>query len=389
MRRSPQGNRGRRRDQRSLNRPDKSKQRINRNPLIHHYAIEGTERWKAQATSFSKMIFRTTRLTPGTAIRSARVVRGAQSIRAAAIVRSSSTASTVGGTNAGRGKRAKSFRLQPTTRGSQITEPGPKHDRTTMDLLSRRSCAACRLRSFYAIAATAVLAFAIASPAGAQTFTLYDPAISSSPQTVASAPLSDLLVSGSYIQVDSSEFNNFSFTGAAFGSGAITPSASDILITAPDSSKAELEFTGGPFFAIAGQFVDANLKFDVTELNPAERLTSAAINYTGGTNGSGITSISEDVDDMNNNLIGEGTFAITQNSGSNIGTINFPGQQEIQVSKDILVYGSAGGDNISDFTQDFGASPVPEPSSIAMALIASSGIGLVAWRKRKTFPTAT
>ena len=34
--------------------------------------------------------------------------------------------------------------------------------------------------------------------------------ISSSPQTVASAPLSDLLVPGSYIQADGAEFSNFS-----------------------------------------------------------------------------------------------------------------------------------------------------------------------------------
>jgi hypothetical protein len=253
-----------------------------------------------------------------------------------------------------------------------------------MDHFKKSHWPECRLRPFCAAIAIAILVCLHAASAGAQTFTLYDPAISSSPQTVGSAPLSDLLVPGSYIQVDSAEFSSFSFSGAAFGSGAITPTASDILITAPNSSKAELEFQGGPFFAASGQFVDGSLGFNVTELNPSQRLTDAELAYTGGTSGSGITSISEDIDDMNNNLLAEGTFALTQNSGSNIGTLNYTPQQEIQVSKDIFVYGSSGGDDISNFSQSFSTTPVPEPSSIAMALVATSGFGLMVWRKRKS-----
>lgn len=233
----------------------------------------------------------------------------------------------------------------------------------------------------------AILAGTLAGRANGQTFVLYDPAISSSPQTVASAPLSDLLVSGSYIQADGAEFSNFSFSAAAFG-GALEPEAAEIEITAPTSAIPELEFQGGPFIALNTEFVDASLKFDVTELESNQKLTTAELAYTGGTFGTGTTSITEDIDDMNNNLLGQKAYVEQQGfSGSaNAGTIAFAPEQEIQVSKDIMLYGAATGDSatLSDFTQSFDASTpaVPEPSSIAMAMFGCSAVGWFGWRRR-------
>ena len=188
-----------------------------------------------------------------------------------------------------------------------------------------------------------------------------------------SATLADLLVPRRFIQADGAEFSNFAFSAAAF-SGAITPLAADILITAPTSPIPELFFQGGPFEALNTQLVDASLKFNVTELNTDQKITTAELKYTGGTNGMGTTSITEDIDDMNNDLIGQGTYIIQQgfSGSSNGGTITFAAEQEIQVSKDIMLYGGANGDSasISDFSQAFDASTtVPEPSSIAMAVL--------------------
>ena len=163
----------------------------------------------------------------------------------------------------------------------------------------------------------------------------------------------------------------------------VTPTAADVLITAPTSASPELEFQGGPFIALNTQFVDASLEFDVTELDPNQKLTTAELKYTGGTSGTGTTSITEDIDDMNNNLIGEGSYVVQQGfaGSANAGTIAFAGQQEIQVSKDIMLYGSALGDSatLSDFTQTFNATttPVPEPSSIVMAIFGSGWPRLV------------
>ena len=254
--------------------------------------------------------------------------------------------------------------------------------------IRRVPAGAFRRRLLCSTFAAAITAGIFAARAKAQSFVLYDPAISSSPQTVASAPLSDLLVPGSYIQADGAEFSNFSFNAAAFGTGVITPTAADVLITAPTSASPKLEFTGGPFIALNTQFVDASLDFDVTELDPNQKLTTAELKYTGGTSGTGTTSITEDIDDTNDKLIGEGSYVVQQGySGSaNAGTINFAAQQEIQVSKDIMLYGGASGDSatLSDFSQTFDAStaPVPEPSSIAMAVFGATGLGWFGWRKR-------
>jgi hypothetical protein len=199
--------------------------------------------------------------------------------------------------------------------------------------------------------------------------------------------LDELLVPGSYITAEGAEFSNFQFTAAAFGTGAITPTAADILITAPTSVNPQLKFLGGPFVALNTQFVDASLQFDVTELDSMQKLTTAELNYTGGTSGTGTTSITEDIDDVNDNLLGQRAYVEQQGfSGSaNAGTITFAGQQEIQVSKDIMLYGSTTGDSatLSDFTQTFNVAPVPEPSSIMMAIVGSGGLGWFGWRRRK------
>ncbi|HEX3999301.1 MAG TPA: PEP-CTERM sorting domain-containing protein [Pirellulales bacterium] len=236
--------------------------------------------------------------------------------------------------------------------------------------------------------AVALIAWTSADRAVAQSFSLYDPNISSTVQTVTSAPVSDLLVPGSYAEADGVEFSNFSMTTAAFGAGVVLPTAADMVISAPNSATPELKFQGGPFLALNNQFVDVSLQFDVTALDSNQKLTTAELRYTGGTSGTGSVVFSEDVDDMSNNLLGDGSFVLQQgfSGSSNAGTIAFAGQQEIQVSKDIELFGQATGDSatLSDFTQTFNVTPaaVPEPSSIAMAIFGSAGLGWFGWRRK-------
>ena len=235
----------------------------------------------------------------------------------------------------------------------------------------------------------ATIAVTCTETAKAQSFVLYDPAISGTPQTVTSATLSELLVPGSYITAEGAEFSNFQFTAAGFGAGAVTPSAADILITAPTSTIPELKFQGGPFFALNTQLVDASLQFDVTELDAMQKITTAELNYTGGTSGTGTTSITEDVDDMSDNLLAQHAYVEQQGfaGSSNGGTLTFAGQQEVQISKDIFLNGAATGDSatLSDFTQTFSTTgpPVPEPSSIVMALFGGGGLTWFGWRHKK------
>lgn len=278
---------------------------------------------------------------------------------------------------------------QPQTTNHNSTTP--LTERLSMST-NRRVPTLSLFRILGLLVAVAIFVASLPSRANAQTFILYDPAISSSPQTVTSATLADLLVPGAYIQVDGAEFSSFAFSAAAFG-GAPTPMAADILITAPTSPIPELFFQGGPFEALNNQLVDASLKFDVTALSNDAKLTTAELKYTGGTSGTGTTSIIEDIDDMNNDLIGQGSYIIQQGyaGSSNSGSIDFAAQQEIQVSKDIMLYGSATGDSasISDFSQAFDAPTVPEPSSIAMAVLGGGALGWYGWRRRKKSLGAT
>ena len=145
-------------------------------------------------------------------------------------------------------------------------------------------------RLLHASIALAVVAGICPSTTKAQSFILYDPAISPTPQTVVSATLDELLVPNSYISADGAQFSAFQFSGVAFG-GAPTPTAADILITAPTSASPKLEFQGGPFLALNTQFVDASLKFDVTELNANQKITTAELFYTGATSGTGTLSV--------------------------------------------------------------------------------------------------
>jgi hypothetical protein len=251
---------------------------------------------------------------------------------------------------------------------------------------TRRPPARHHWQLFCASIAIASIAVICTQTAKAQSFILYDPAISSTPQTVTSATLDELLVPGSYITAEDAEFSNFQFTAAAFGAGVVTPSAANILVTAPTSAIPELKFQGGPFLALNTQLVDASLQFDVTALDPMQKITSAELNFTGGTSGTGTTSITEDVDDMQDNLLGQRAYVVQQGfaGSSNAGTITFAGQQEVQISKDIFLNGAASGDSatLSDFTQAFNTQPVPEPSSIVMALFGGGGLIWFGWRRK-------
>ena len=155
-----------------------------------------------------------------------------------------------------------------------------------------------------------------------------------------------------------------------------------------------LFFQSGPFLTTGDQTVDAHLNFDVTALDPSNPLTSAELSYTAATAGGGSAAILEVVRDSANQQLGQQLVIEQQNlpnGGQSFVTMDFAPQTTIQVSKDILLVGDAyagvGPINvaaISDFSQVFDTGPpAPEPASMMMAILGSSGLSWFGWRRKR------
>ncbi len=215
--------------------------------------------------------------------------------------------------------------------------------------------------------------------------------------SLSNAFLSDLLAPNAYAVVGTERFDNFTFMSTSSG-GALQPNPSIIKVTGYTNGTAGgLVFQNGPFLAVNNQTMDGRLAFNVTELDPMKRITNAELNFTGATSGGGMNSILEVVRDSLNNQLGQGLVIQRQdfpNGGTSSNTIAFAPQTTIQISKDISLLGTAftgTGANvaqISDFTQAFDQTAVPEPSSIAMSAMGSGGLLWFGWRKRKRLKRA-
>lgn len=206
------------------------------------------------------------------------------------------------------------------------------------------------------------------------------------------AHLSDLLVPGNFAIVGNERFDSFTWAVTTSG-GAVTPDPANIKVSAINGPAGlGLMFQSGPFLTVGNQTLDARLGFDVTTLDLNKKITMAELSYTAGTTGGGSASISEIVRDPANNQLGQQLVIEQQNlpnGGKSFATMTFAPQTTIQVAKDIQLIGTAfvtpaeiNAAQMSDFSQIFGPA-VPEPSGIALAAVASGGVGWFGWRRRK------
>ncbi len=204
--------------------------------------------------------------------------------------------------------------------------------------------------------------------------------------------LSDLLIPGNSVVIGNTEFSDFTFMTTSTG-GALTPDPTTIALNPiSTSSTVGLMFQGGVFRATGTQSVDANLSFDVTQVNTTQALSSAELSFTAGATGSGSVSILEVVSNGSQQLGGRSLVVVEAGDLSPVFSdqINFTGESTIHVTKDISILGTAFTTTngppfaqMSDFTQTFNfgdGPPTPEPASLGLMLI--GGVGL-AWYGRR------
>jgi PEP-CTERM motif-containing protein len=213
--------------------------------------------------------------------------------------------------------------------------------------------------------------------------------------------LSSLLISHNFAIVGNNQlrFDNFTYTPTPNPLAPATiPDAATIRVMAVESPGNPL----GLLFQATNQFMAMNtesgdgiLKFDVTDLNPTQTLIKAHMDFTGGTNGTGLSEVSEVGRDPTGLIqVYQKSVIQSQSFQPSGGESSFtvpitPPQSMIHVSKDIFVGSVLSGDvpnfaSISDFTQTFTQDPaVPEPSSFVLVVLGGGGLGWFGWRRKR------
>ncbi len=221
------------------------------------------------------------------------------------------------------------------------------------------------------------------------------PAAGNAAQVSLDAPLTALLVPGSYAIVGTEQYSNFSFHASATNGGYLVQS-SDITVapyTPSNSSHTGIMFQTPALFVANGEGQDVLLSFDITELNPNSSITSMELMFDGATSGNGRASTSETVTNSSNSQLGQGLVVARQgliNGGNSTAMVTFVGQNTIRVSKDISLFSGAAGSvnntaQVSDIMQlvDPIVAPVPEPSSVVMMSLGAGGLGWFGWRRKR------
>jgi hypothetical protein len=195
-------------------------------------------------------------------------------------------------------------------------------------------------------------------------------------------------------------FTDFSVVSS--GNAPFLPTAADIRISGLLSDGDYGVSFNGPWFALTNQVLDTTIKFKVSVFpentgvlikDNTLGLTAFAVN-----NSDAFVSITENVysapPPQSQSIADKFVFATATSSAlldhenfhdATGGPAAFP---EVWVVKDILLYGGSTavpghpGAFLSEFTQSFSQTQVPEPQAIALLACALPGIALVLWRRR-------
>jgi hypothetical protein len=207
------------------------------------------------------------------------------------------------------------------------------------------------------------------------------------------------LESGDYITInngfDTKRFDHFVYgTPTASGTGTVALTAAQIQVAGVSSNGTldpgpGLIFTGS-FIAQAGGIQDTNFKYNVTVSGgnyPIHDIGLAigAFNVPSG----GSVQVVESANQLNTSNPVSGVMTLVQNPGSGpTGNTSdlalFTPQTGITVSKDVRITGgTSAATSITDFTQTFSETAVPEPSTMAIAALGTLGFVGYGLRRRK------
>jgi hypothetical protein len=213
--------------------------------------------------------------------------------------------------------------------------------------------------------------------------------------------LGDLVSSGGSLTIGDKTFSNFGWQASLADASALSSQAAGLTVTASILNGIYyLDFAGALTVNNRGGMGDLlgdlNLTYTVTVNNPGSAINMIDQNYTpNGTLAFGQTIIGETVRNNQGIIVGNSTLTLTPNdlsdpTGEAGDNLNFAGEHQLAVIKDILIDAFAGQIvGLSDVEQSFHQTvpEVPEPTTIiagALLLLPFGASTLRILRKKRT-----
>jgi hypothetical protein len=171
------------------------------------------------------------------------------------------------------------------------------------------------------------------------------------------------------------------FRGALNQNGDSDPDKlNQVLISSVDGSRPGFDISSG-FFANTDSFVDLDLTYKVSVLDPAQWLNGVTLAFNGVATGTGLARVTETIFSLSNGLaIGQAVVDTSDPLRSLTDSANFNPVREALINKDILVRGGLDGDaSVSFIRNQHNQTNVPTPALLPGLV----GMGLTAMRKRR------